>query len=324
MKEKKKIYPEKNKKLDKLQKISKLNGKDKGGERILLIQALFLVLIVSGVSAQDVCRKQYTLRCPRAAVGMPWYTVIMAAAALLTFYACGGFHLTWCPAVVPYAVVFAVGYTAAIQFILIATKEGSLALTALVSSYSLIIPVFAGVIFLHEKMGILRIAAILMLVVSIYLLNRQTDSTPISKKWLIAAAGLFVGNGTCSSALKMQQHIFEGQYRTEFLVYGMILVLMACVVIALFAQRKIEEKPSRLLKDCLGWASATGGSNGVVNVLASILGEWIPASLQYPLTSASTMAAGVVIARVMYKEKLDRLQQAGFLMAVASIVLLNL
>ncbi|MBR7142015.1 MAG: hypothetical protein IKD06_00590 [Clostridia bacterium] len=289
-----------------------------------MLQALFLILIVSGVSAQDIFRKQYTLRRPRSGAAMRWYTVVMTAAVLITFLVLGGFRLSWQPAVVPYALVFAVGYTAAVQCILIATKEGSLALTALVSSYSLIIPVFAGVFWLDEKLGLLRIAAIAMLAVSIYLLNRKTESTHISKKWLLAAAGVFVGNGTCSSALKMQQHMFVGQHRTEFLVYGMAVVLTLSLVIALLSKKEQGEKTGALLKDCLGLASATGGANGCVNVLASILGEWIPASLQYPLTSASTMAAGVIVARLLYKEKLDRLQQLGFFMAVASIVLLNL
>ncbi len=103
----------------------------------------------------------------------------------------------------------------------------------------------------------------------------------------------------------------------------MILALaVAAVVMLIFAITKKELK--RMSALCLGTGVLNGACNGAVNLLVMVLGGILPNSVLFPSISAGGIAISFVLAILIYKEKLSRLQVTGYVMGIASVVLLNL
>ncbi len=75
-----------------------------------------------------------------------------------------------------------------------------------------------------------------------------------------------------------------------------------------------------------GWKEAIlcGLANAIVNMLVMVLSGTMPASLLFPLISGGGILITHLVARFYYKEKLSKIQTLGFVIGLASVILLNI
>lgn len=282
------------------------------------MNAVLLISIILGVSAQNIIKKPYTQKS--GGKGAFIFGALSSMAAMLFFIVTsGGFE--WNVGVLPYAVGFAVSYAMAVVFSVLATACGPLSLTALVISFSLMIPTFYGLIFLHDERSVGLIPGLVLLGASLVLINLKSDSVKITPKWLAFVFLAFVGNGMCSTVQKMQQDAFDGAYKNELMILALAMVSIGLLIISLFTELKS-------IKPCLkfGWylALPCGIMNGIVNLFVMLLSARMPVSLMFPLVSGGGIVITYFVSRFIYKEKLTKLQLIGFVLGVGSVVLLNI
>ena len=112
------------------------------------MQYFLLAAVIALVSLQNVFQKQY----PKAAQtpNVFLFGSISSLTALVFFVFSSGFKLEFTTAFLPYSVAFGLVYAAASIGNVLSLKLGSLALTSLITSYSLLIPTLYGVLFLKE------------------------------------------------------------------------------------------------------------------------------------------------------------------------------
>lgn len=288
---------------------------------------IFLVITVVLCAAQNVFIKQYNVKTQK-----PDSLLFGAASVLfaLLFFVADlgieyGFKFNFTPEILPYSIGFAVTYSMAILGAIYAIQFGSLAVSALISSYSLLIPTFYGVFFLGEKLSYTGFA---LLCVSIFLINKKDESSTVrfTLKWVIALAASFLGNGLCSTVQKMQQlAFFEADYnfKNEFMIIALVI---SCVI--LFSVWFISpggRKPEKTtLKNTFLFGFPRGIANGIVNLFMIILAGKLSATILYPTVSAGGIVLGFFIALFWYKERLSKTQLAGYGLGVVSVILLNL
>ena len=278
---------------------------------------LYLVVIVITLSAQNITKKGYT---QKSSGGVYTFSVLTCLAAALFFVLTSkGFHFE--KGVVPYALAFATAYCTTTVFSVLAIGCGSLSLTNLMISYSLMIPALYGVFFLNDKLKVFFYPGMIMLACSLFLINEQGEKTKVRFKWILYVALAAVGNGMCSVFQKMQQVKFDGAYKNELMIISLVAGAIGLSVAALIRERK-EILP------CVksGWIYAVLGGvcNGIVNLFVMILSGRMQASLMFPLISAGGIIVTYIISRYFYKENLTRKQFIGFILGIGSVVLLNL
>ena len=193
---------------------------------------LYLVAIVLGMSAQDITKKVFNQKS--SAVYL--FTAVTTLFALLFFVATAG-PMEWTFRLLPYSLAFAASYGLATVCSVIAFSCGSLSLTTLIISYSLMLPTVYGLIFLHEPIGVGFIPGLILLIISLVLINKRSESVPITPKWIISLALAFIGNGACSITQKVQQTAFEGAYKNEFMILALAFVILALVIMSFKAER---------------------------------------------------------------------------------------
>lgn len=241
-------------------------------------------------------------------------------AMLIYALTCKSFTISW--ELMLYALLFATAYILAVVFMHHAVGCGPLSLTSLLISYHLIIPAFFGLFFLKDPLGVGLIPGLVLLIVSFFLSNYQKgERERITFKWLVFVLLAILGNGMGAIVLKMQQIRFEGTCKQELMLLSMAI---AAIPLLLFALQK--ERKDILAVTKVAWLPALlgGGVSGVASLLELALLGMMPLSIYYPTKAAGGIVVTYIAARLLYKEKLSRVQFAGFLIGIISIILLNI
>lgn len=280
---------------------------------------LMLVGIIVCISAQQIVQKIYNGKSK----GAYTFTAINALFAAIFFALMSIGSFSFDAEVLIYSALFALAYSTAFIGLFSAIATGPLSLSSLFMSYSLLIPTFYGLIFLDEKPDILFGIGIVALIVSLVLTNKEDKGdkkiTPI---WIVYVLLCFVGNGACSVVQKLQILRFNGAYKNEFMMMALLMSFVITLTIAFVRERKdMKQSIRRGGHLCI----ACGVCNAVVNMLVMILADGrMSMSILYPVISAGGIILTFIVSRFIYKERLSKLQNIGFLLGVLAVIILNI
>ncbi len=284
-----------------------------------MINALLLCGTAVGISAQNVVKKHYNERTERRGVFI--FASASALIACLFFLVSSGFNLDFRAEVIPYSIGFAASYAAASVGSFLAIRSGSLSLTSLINSYSLIIPTFYSLIFFGEEVGIAFWIGFALLMISLFLINSREGEVKITLRWVIFVVIGFLGNGICSTVQAVEQRDFAGGYKSEFMIMALTLVALSLFITSLCTERDCMrdcvKKGGHLMVSC-------GVANGAVNLFIMLLLVSMSAAIIYPVISAGGILLSWAISRFLYKEKLTKKQNIALVLGIASVVLMNL
>ena len=222
-----------------------------------------------------------------------------------------------------YGIVGGILYFAASFLHFTALRMGSFAISMLVLSYSMVIPIFYGLVFLRDTATLFTYLGFILMMASLYFLRAQKDGEKkaFSVQWLICLIFVFLTNGFLSVIIKVQQIAFDNVCNNEF----MVIALGVCAVLSSIAGIITNRKNiGNFMKHGFGWGVATGVSNGATNLIGVILNTLMPLSIVSPTRAAINITVSTAFSVIFYKEKLRFRQLAGIVMGIAAVVLLNL
>ncbi len=292
------------------------------------MEYLYLLIGMMLIPGEAVIKKIYGKRC---ANGSTIFTILMALASATFFTVLGlcqgGLSYEW--SVLPYSAAFGIGYAFCVLTGVWALEIGSMAITSLIISYSLMIPTVYGILFRNEGVTLTKIIGLGLLAVSLYLVNAPSKKAgdgaekrvPFSFKWLLFAFLSFALNGMISIIQAEQQIRFEKAYRSEFM--GVALIIGALCLLPLALKRERSDMGTCLRK---GWVLGVGCGvmNGLLNLIVMVTALMMPKSIFFPLLSGGSMVISYLISVFLYKEKFTWVQNLGILFGVGSLVILNI
>jgi drug/metabolite transporter (DMT)-like permease len=284
------------------------------------MNGILLILIIAGVTLQQVMKKAYN---NRVSGGVFSFAAGSSLVALLFFAITSGGNLKFSGEFVIYSVLFALAFSTSTVFSFLAIVEGPLALTSLMIQYSLLIPTVYGLLALGEPIGVYLIVGIVFLMISLLLINieKKGEKKKITFKWAVYAFLAFVGNGGCSLVQKVQQVACNKQFKSEFMLLAYAMAVVVLLLCALFFEKKDTWKH---IKSGFGFWAANGAFNGMVNFLVLVLSGVMAASVMFPLISAGGIIATFFVSLFVYREKLSTAQTVGLALGIISVVFLNL
>ena len=171
------------------------------------MNALLMIIIYISMMFQALFAKLYNKKTQNSCAYL--YGGMVSFFAML-FFIFTSKNLSFSKDFLIYSAGFALAYGSATWAALMAYRYGSLALTALVSSFSLMVPTLYGLLFLGEPTSIWLFLGLLFLVISLFLIHYQKYGNKINAKWIIFALINFIGNGMCSTVQRMEQIAFSG------------------------------------------------------------------------------------------------------------------
>lgn len=223
----------------------------------------------------------------------------------------------------PYGVFAGTLFCSASFLTYIALGCGSFVLSNLILSYSLIIYISYGVLWLGESTTVYIWLGIDLMLVSLFLVrgSREQDTGGFSWKWLLAIVTSSVCSGLFGVVRRAQQIRFDDACTNEFMVIA--LAISAAVLFAVGAVRE-GKRLLPVLKQCSGYAALAGIANGASNLLAAWVELLLPLAVVAPTRAGVQILLSFAFSKFLFRERFLKRQIVGVLLGAVALVLLNI
>ena len=279
---------------------------------------LFFAIIFFSVT-QSAMTKFYT----KTSDDVIGFNVLKACSSFLlfAFFALFGFNFH-IPTIL-FGAISGVLWTVSMFTAYCALKEGPMALTSILVSFSILIPIIYGFLFLHEPLTLFKITGICLLFCSVFLINakKKQSEQKANKRWFFFVALTFLANGINSIVQKNHQTAYPQLYRKEFMIASMLICSLIFCCIALIQSKPKKEKKTKKQNS---YAIIAGITNALANFFTIVLSGFQDASALFPSLTAGSTTLTLLCGIFVFKEKFKNVQIVGLLLGIGSIVFLNL
>lgn len=284
------------------------------------MMGMLIALAVVGISIQDFFKKKYNCIESGERISIYCFNLMIVLSAMIFFVPMTGGRFDVNKELIIFAVFFAATYFCATFFSVRAIEEGSMSLTSLFMSYALIIPTLYGVIFMDEEFSGIKIAGMVLLLISLYFVSNVKKGEKISGKWVLYVLLMFLGNGLCSTFQRVYQIRSGGTGKAEFMIIALGIIAVAMVILIAVSEKRIEFPK---IRNGGIFAVLCGIANGGANLLTMVLAKY-PALIVYPTISAGGIILTFILAKFFFREKMSSNQYIGICIGIISVVFLNI
>ena len=279
------------------------------------------VLIIISSATQSATAKFFNRNCSNSAV----FNAIKSCTALVLFALIASFDFSFH---LP-TVLFGFSYGASLCISMYAGYKalccGPMALTSMLVSFSIVIPLIWGITVGNETLKAIQYPALALLLFAIVFINadkiKEKKGEPIQHgSWLLFVGITFACNGICSILQKQHQTLYPEAYSGEFMLFAMLL---CSVVFSISAFRKLSPKELKGIKG-KRYSVLSGLANGIANFLTLVLAGMENASVMFPIISAGTILASLICGRLVFREKLKANHYVALAAGIVAVVLLKL
>lgn len=157
------------------------------------------------------------------------------------------FGFTWHAPTLVYGLLYGAVMTSSMYTGYKALTLGPMALTSMLTAFSVIIPLIYGVIFREEKLDVFKYAAFVLLIFAIIFTNidkifKKEKSDFKRGLWLLYIGITFLTNGIASILQKEHQLAYPEQYSREFMFFAMLLASVAFNLVFFIKKRRSDIK----------------------------------------------------------------------------------
>lgn len=202
----------------------------------------------------------------------------------------------------------------------VSAQKAGVAITAVSSKMSVIIPVIIGFLLFRESASWLKVFGIIMALVAFYLSFKKKGSFAVAGKYWFLPVLLFLGNGLNDSLLKFVQPFFLHQHESALFLavafsVSLILGLFTLLFQLFFYKKKISVKSllAGVWLGFLNWYSTLFFIKGLGIMDVSVF---------IPVFNASIVTLAALIGYFIFREKLNKINWLGIAIAVVAIVII--
>ncbi len=285
-----------------------------------MVIVVYLLIVLASVT-QSATTKLFNQNCAHSAV----FNAMKSCTALILFALIAAFGFTFHLPTLLFGFLYGTCLCISMYAGYQALCRGPMALTSMLVSFSVMIPLIWGITVGNETLKKIQYPAFVLLLLAITMTS--ADKMKIKKNtqtnyglWLLFVGITFACNGMCSILQKQHQILYPGAYSNEFMLFAMLL---CSVVFLISASRKISPKELKMIKG-KRYGVLSGLANGIANFLTLVLAGLENASVLFPIISAGTILASLLFGRLLFKEKLKVNHYVALASGIVAVILLKL
>ncbi|MDX1277761.1 EamA family transporter [Oceanihabitans sediminis] len=203
-------------------------------------------------------------------------------------------------------------------------QRNGLSVTAVAGKMSVVIPILFGLYAYQESLGWQKGIGIILALVAVYLTSVKTQTNKVNLKSLWLPIILFLGSGTIDTTIKYVESSYVSQndvpvFSATIFCFAGIIGVGTLIVQAIKGTFKFD------------YRSIFGGILlGVVNyysiymLLKALQYEGVESSTIFTVNNVAIVMLSTIIGLIVFKEKLEKKNWIGILLAIISIVLVTL
>ena len=220
-----------------------------------------------------------------------------------------------------YAVIAGTVFMANFYVFAASSKKDGVAITAVSSKMSVVIPVTAGFLLFEDSLSLFKLSGILLGLFSFYLILNPGKEIKINKEYVFLPILLFLGTGTNDTIVKYVQFNFLKGDESIFVdtVFLVSFILSFAVLIIRVALKKVKVEIKSILA---GLVLGAVNFFGAWNFLKSM--SYFEASVLFPVINVSVVVLSALTGIIIFNERLRKINIMGILIAITAILMISL
>lgn len=219
-----------------------------------------------------------------------------------------------------YSIVVGCMFILVFNIFALSAQKAGVAITAVTSKMSVIIPVILGFIVFGETITLQKIFGIIMALCAFYLIFKKDKGLYLEPKLMILPILLFLGNGTNDSTMSYIRHTFQLNSQEQvILLLNVIFTVALFIGVAILTTRTIITKKPIEVKNILAgiWLGALNFASTYYFFRA--LAKFDNAVF-FPIFNVSIVACSALLGLFFFKEKLRTINWIGIGLAIFAIL----
>lgn len=227
-----------------------------------------------------------------------------------------------------YALAIGILFILVFYIATLTAQNSGITITSISGKMSMIIPISGGIIIFNETLNITRVAGIITAITAVLLssyrkVNESKDLHSKHRKiWLLPFL-LFLGSGMVDLCIKLSEHyLITDRNQTLFiaLLFGSAAIAGISITLYNFMKHKIRLKRISVLG---------GVILGICNyysleyLIAALSYSSVESSIVFSIVNVLVVVISVICALLIFKEKISKINTAGILLAILSIIILS-
>lgn len=253
--------------------------------------------------------------------------VINYLVASLLGYTIGGFprHNLFKESWLPFAIIIGILFILIFLVMARSTQISGISATTIASKMSVILPISFSIIYFAEAVNVLKILGILLALLAVFLTvykGNKKGRVPVINSWLPLI--LFFGSGLIDSLIKYTQESFLEPGNT--ILFTSTLFLIAAIGGLLYLPFRKAELKSTFSKEVI----IAGIILGIINfgslfgIVMTLESHVFDGSIIFGINNIGIVLLSVLIALIVFSEKLSLLNKFGVALSVISIIVLSI
>lgn len=226
-------------------------------------------------------------------------------------------------AVLPYALLFSLGFTFATIMLVEALKCGPVVLTSLIMQLSLIGATIWGFFFWGAEFTWLVGLGLALVVVALCLClyTGQKEEQKFSVKWLVCVLVMFLANACGTIVQRTQQTDFDGKYGN----FQMMVATGIMLVVSVIRYLKSDKSDSKAMLRSWYYPISVGVVTAIANLFVMLMATTsLSPSLIYPVLSIGVLMVNSFFSAFVFKEKMQWWQWIGVAVGAAAVAILSI
>lgn len=218
-----------------------------------------------------------------------------------------------------FAIILGFSLIVAFNLFALSAQKAGVAVTAISSRMSVVIPVSLGFVFFGDTSGFIKIVGIITGLVAFYLTSQKAKKNGTNKFNYFLPVLLFVAVGTNDSLMKAAEHFYITTDFVPFLSTSFGFALIFGLFVFIF--KSVKQKQILKVKNIVA-----GIFLGLLNWYSTLfvlkgLGVF-QVSVFIPVYNVGVVALASLTGYVIFKEKLSRANWIGIALAIIAILLI--
>lgn len=218
----------------------------------------------------------------------------------------------------PYAMVIGCIFIMTFQIFAYSSQTAGVAITAISSKISVVIPVFIGAfLYANESLSLMKVLGLVFAIISFLLVFSNNANMKINPRFIFLPIILFLANGLNDSMMTFAQRKFAG-FNTMLFVSCIFFFSLVIGVIWLGVNYLV-------LKQKLHYKNILAGILlGILNFLSTYYFfkgvETIESAIFFPVLNTGIVSLSALIGYFVFKERLNKINWLGIVIALGTIV----
>lgn len=206
----------------------------------------------------------------------------------------------------------------------LSTQKAGITITTISTKMSVVFPMIFSILYFNESIYAIKIAGMILALVSIFLSTIKNKAEATSGKNLLFPVVLFLGMGIVDSTVKFNQ---EKYLLNTGVIESTTVIFAVSAIIGLFIQLMFNlKKIERLKIKTIIFGIILGLSNfgSLYFLILALNSNFLDSSVIFAVNNTAIILISVLIGSLFFEEKLSTLNWLGVAVSVVAILSLSI